>query len=130
MLIFLDTECTDLERPRLISIGLLAHCHPPAPFYVELVDTYETGDCSAFTRQEVIPRLLGGSSAMSSTDARRHMRAWIEGFCESADLVTDYPELDADLLRDWLGYEWPAHCAEDVNRAIEDRVNGPRQSVA
>ncbi|MDN3517266.1 3'-5' exoribonuclease [Aquisalimonas lutea] len=118
MLIFVDTECTSLEAPKLLSVGFVAATsEPPEPFYVELTDTYEPSDCSAFVRREVIPQLLGGSYAMASVDARRQVRTWIEAFGEPAELVTDYPEFDARLLRDWFdGDRWPHNLARSARR--------------
>lgn len=62
MLVFLDTEFTDLDSPRLISIGLVAQ--DGQQFYGELTD-WKLQECSSFVIEAVLPHLEGGSIAIS-----------------------------------------------------------------
>jgi len=65
MLIFFDTEFTELGiDPRLISIGLISE-FGDRTFYAELSDTYTEKDCSEFVRLAVLPHLEGGNSVMA-----------------------------------------------------------------
>ena len=61
MLIFFDTEFTELGiDPRLISIGLISE-DGQREFYAELSDTYTIEDCGDFARLAVIPKLRRAS---------------------------------------------------------------------
>ncbi|MDP1872049.1 MAG: hypothetical protein Q8K61_10550 [Gallionella sp.] len=61
MLIFFDTEFTELGiDPKLISIGLISE-DGTREFYAELSDTYQPTDCSAFVHEAVLPHLQGGA---------------------------------------------------------------------
>lgn len=59
--VFLDTEFTNLNDPRLISIGIASACG--REFYVELHDGWTLGDCSLFTLTQVLPFLAEGRMA-------------------------------------------------------------------
>jgi len=52
MLIFLDTEFTQFDRPDLISIALVGE--DGREFYAERTD-YHRDACSEFVRKEVLP---------------------------------------------------------------------------
>lgn len=82
-------------------------------------------------RREVIPQLLGGSYAMASSEARRQVRAWTEAFQEPAELVTDYPEFDARLLREWFdGDRWPRNLAWSARRLdLSNLPSGPMREA-
>lgn len=59
MLVFFDTEFTELGiDPRLISIGLVSE-DGERTFYAELSDTHVPSDCSDFAREAALPHLEG-----------------------------------------------------------------------
>lgn len=58
MQIFLDTEFTSLDKPRLISIGLVAD--NGQEFYRELADGWKLGECNMFVLARVLPLLSAG----------------------------------------------------------------------
>ncbi|MEZ4600753.1 MAG: hypothetical protein R2940_13270 [Syntrophotaleaceae bacterium] len=53
--VFLDTEFTHLDAPKLISIGLVSICG--REFYAELTDGWGLQDCSLFVLGQVLPLL-------------------------------------------------------------------------
>lgn len=96
MLIFFDTEFSDLcIDPRLISIGLIAE-DGERTFYAELADTYQPKDCSEFTRLAVLPRLESGDKVLTMYDLTLCLGKWLEDFGEPVRLATDS-----------LGWDWP-----------------------
>lgn len=65
MLIFFDTEFSDLGvDPRPVSIGLISE-NGLQEFYAELSDTYEVGDCGKFAKLAVLTLLEGGRTRMT-----------------------------------------------------------------
>ena len=117
MHIFLDTEYTDEEVPFLISFGLVAGAAPVDTRYVELTDTWHRADCSPFVRATVLPALMGGSYASDSTAARVRVQAWVDALPGEHEVVTDFPEIDMRLFRDWLGTShWPENLAASARR--------------
>lgn len=96
MLIFFDTEFTDLvPDARLISIGLVAE-DGKRTFYAELSDTYEDRQCSDFVREAVLPLLEGGNARMTSRELAEHLAAWLAAF--------DGP---VKLACDSVAWDWP-----------------------
>lgn len=96
MLIFFDTEFTDLGiDPKLISIGLISE-DGAHEFYAELSDTYQPADCAAFVHEAVIPHLQGGDYRMTINELTLRLGNWIEGFEQPVKLVTDS-----------LSWDWP-----------------------
>lgn len=96
MLIFFDTEFTDLHRSaRLISIGLIAEDGERA-FYAELTDTYRPELSNEFVKASVLPLLQGGDVRMSMAELTPRLAAWLTGFDEPVQLATDS-----------LAYDWP-----------------------
>lgn len=95
MLIFFDTEFTDLHREaKLISIGLVAE--DGRTFYAELSDTYQHKDCGDFAREVVLPLLEGGDVRMSWRELSLRLGNWIESFEQPVRLATDS-----------LAWDWP-----------------------
>lgn len=90
MLIFFDTEFTDLTRDALlISIGLVSE--DGRTFYAEISDNdawhYEkAGD---FAKTEVLPLLEGGNCLMSMQELKERLAAWLSSFVVSVQLTTD-----------------------------------------
>ena len=96
MLIFLDTEFTDLiPGNRLISIGAVSE--DGREFYAELSDTYSVAQCNEFVKKEVLPKLEGGKARSSEMELALSFGNWLEDFSpERVKIVTD--------SRDW---DWP-----------------------
>ncbi len=96
MLIFFDTEFTELGAdPRLISIGLVAE-DGDRTFYAELSDTYEPDDCGDFAIQEVLPKLEAGATLTTFCELGERLASWLEAFGEPVTLTTDS-----------LAWDWP-----------------------
>ena len=96
MLIFFDTEFSDLGvDPRLVSIGLVSE-DGERTFYAELSDTYEPKDCGDFTRLAVLPKLEGGDALMSLRELGERLVNWLQAFGEPVTLATDS-----------LAWDWP-----------------------
>ena len=74
MLVFLDTEFTQLLRPDLISIGLVSE--RGHEFYAELTD-FPHDRCSEFVRAEILP-LFGrvAGAPCSKSELARRLREW------------------------------------------------------
>lgn len=88
MLVFLDTEFTDFDRPELISIALVAE--DGREFYAERTD-YRLDECSEFVRKEVLPllsRVPGASCDRQQLTDRLH--DWFEKLPEPATLIFDF----------------------------------------
>lgn len=97
MLIFFDTEFTDLcIDSRLISIGLVSE-DGERSFYAELSDTYELADVGDFARESVLPRLEKSRAIfLTMSEVRTRLWIWINGFGEPVTLITDS-----------LAWDWP-----------------------
>lgn len=96
MLIFFDTEFTELGIDcRLISIGLVSE-DGERTFYAELSDTYLPRHCSEFVRETVVPLLEGGNTRMTMPDLALRLGNWLESFEQPVQLATDS-----------LGWDWP-----------------------
>ena len=96
MLIFFDTEFSDLGvDPRLISIGLVSE-DGERTFYAELSDTYKPNDCGEFARLAVLPKLEGGDALMSLRELGKRLVNWLQAFGEPVTLATDS-----------LAWDWP-----------------------
>lgn len=128
MLVFLDTEFTDLDNPRLISIGLVAQ--EGQQFYGELTD-WQLQECSSFVTGAVLPHLKGGAAAMSREGLQERLRSWSNAFGEPVTLISDSPmdwelisELDLASARlEWQLFEpelaKPGRAKHEAMRAIE-----------
>jgi len=96
MLVFFDTEFTELGiDPRLISIGLVSE-DGERTFYAELSDTYQLQHCSDFARLAVLPLLEGGHARMTMPDLALRLGNWLESFEQPVQLATDS-----------LAWDWP-----------------------
>lgn len=124
MLIYFDCEFTNLygdEGPiKLISAGFVFF--DGREFYFELTDNYELTDCSYFTEDIVLPELDSAKHGMSSVDAARKLKAWIEdlGF-EDLALASDAPNYDFALIQDLLEKHdcWPSNLIKNAVDVIE-----------
>jgi len=132
MLIFFDTEFTELGiDPKLISIGLISE-DGERTFYAELSDTYRLADVGDFARQEVLPQLEGGSALMTMSDLALGLGNWLESFKQPVQLATDslawdWPWIQAIFSGAWT---WPENldgrpllltmnCLNDYDRFVE-----------
>lgn len=93
MLVFIDTEFTNLEKRTLISIALVAQ--DGREFYAECTD-YPEAQCSDFVQEIVLP-LLGRvpGAACSRSELTERLRDWFDGLEAPVTIVFDY-------LGDWL----------------------------
>jgi hypothetical protein len=99
MLIFFDTEFTELGvDPRLISIGLIS-VDGKHEFYAELLDTYSLADVGDFARVAVLPLLKGGDVLMTMPELTLRLANWLESFDMAVKLATDS-----------LAWDWPWIC--------------------
>lgn len=120
MLIFLDTEFTNLTQPTLISIGLVADSGEE--LYLESSE-FCHADCSQFVREVVLPQL--GKTADATVDRselKRRILSWLEQFFDR-DRVKVVYDYDGDwiLLRDVVDGEipeWMGH--ENIWRDVSD----------
>jgi hypothetical protein len=114
MLIFFDTEFTDVGvDTRLISIGCVSESNADRTFYAELSDTYQRAQCSAFTLQEVLPKLEGGKARMPIRATAHALKTWIEAFGIPVQLATDSISFDWPWIQK-LFHElgaWPSNLA-------------------
>jgi diamine N-acetyltransferase len=99
--VFVDSEFTSLEEPRLISVGAAAT--DSATFYCELSDWPEE-HCSEFVRASVLPRLEGG--AVSHPIAADALTRWLAERAASAPVtIVSDSGFDRWALADLLGSE-------------------------
>jgi hypothetical protein len=96
MLVFFDTEFTDITKDaRLISIGFVSE-DGKHEFYAELSDTYQLSDCSDFVREAVLPHLQGGEALMTMRELAIKITPWLLSLKEHVQLATDS-----------LAWDWP-----------------------
>lgn len=111
MLIFFDTEFTELGiDPRLISIGLVSE-DGERTFYAELSDTYQPKDCSYFVCEAVVPLLEGGNTRMTMPDLALRLGNWLESFDHPVKLATDSLAWDWPWIHEIFcdAWTWPAN---------------------
>lgn len=109
MLIFFDTEFSQLGiDPKLISIGLISE-NGERTFYAELSDSYTPADCAAFVHEAVLPHLQGGDALMTMNELTLRLGNWIEGFEQPVQLATDSLSWDWTWIQDlfYLPGTWP-----------------------
>jgi hypothetical protein len=96
MLVFFDTEFTELcPDARLISIGLVTE-DGKHEFYAELSDTYGLADVGDFAREQVLPLLEGGEVLMTMPKLTIRLKNWLERF-----------DIPIQLATDSLAWDWP-----------------------
>lgn len=107
MLIFLDTEFTNLVKPTLISIGLVAE--NGQELYLENME-FRLEDCSEFVRKVVLPQLgKAPDSRVNRQELKKRLLGWFNQFndCGGVIVASDYNG-DWTLLCDALDDEIPA----------------------
>jgi hypothetical protein len=112
MLIFFDTEFTDLHpEAKLISIGLVSE-DGERTFYAELSDTWRIEDCTRnpFVLEAVIPLLEGGATRMTMAELALRLGDWLEAFDQPVTMATDSLAWDWDWFREifYTADTWPA----------------------
>lgn len=97
MMLYLDCEFTQLSpAAKLISLAFVAD--DGREFYIELLDSWSIEDCSDLVIDIVLPQLWGGAYAMPVLAARDTILAFLEGFTEMVEIVTDAPHFDWELF--------------------------------
>ena len=127
MLIFLDTEFTDLHwQAKLISIGLIAE--NGRTFYAELLDTYQREDCNAFVCEVVLPLLEGNEVQLTWLALALRLGNWIESFEEPVTLATDIQDWDYSWIQKLFSTPetWPANLASKPTILVFDADVGEK----
>jgi len=133
MNIFLDTEFTDLSKPRLISLGLVSEDRQE--FYRELTDTWTLDQCSLFVIAWVLPLLDDGNT-------ERRLKERLEMHLELVRYLTDsnnqfaktkVPTLDSAIasqpdLAEHLSF-LETSFEQETLRVAQDRFLGERLSA-
>lgn len=115
--IFLDTEFTNFNNPKLISLGLITEDGSKS-FYAELTDSYVFADCSDFVNKRVSPLLDGEPitpplnyfkiyAKMTTPECREQLLQWFERINFEIIVVNDAPSFDWVLLKELFGDHWP-----------------------
>jgi hypothetical protein len=112
--VFFDTEFTRLPHSHegylgLISIGCVAE-DGRRRFYGELTNTWQLGNCGAFTVENVLPLLQGGEFCMTDSQCAMHLQHWIEELTdEEVILRSDFPASDWPWLEELFQFFgcWP-----------------------
>ena len=135
MLIFFDTEFTELGiDPRLISIGLAAE-DGERTFYAELSDTYTPDECGDFARLAVLPKLEGGAARMTYAELGERLVDWLQAFGKPVTLATDSRAWDWPWIHEILSEygTWPDNLdtrpqilrlTDEFTRAVEHAFAG------
>lgn len=100
MLIFVDTEFTDFDNPRLISIGLVGE-DAYRWIYSEIDAEHWYRHASEFVLREVVPLLEARYGSETPAVAAARIRAWCDRLPEPGQIVCD-SDFDWDLLRSLL----------------------------
>lgn len=92
MLVFIDTEFTELSiAPGLISIGLVSE-DGNRVFYAELSDTYQSSECSDFVREVVLPKFQGGDAIMTMRELSLRLVDWLLQIAHKESLKKEFLE--------------------------------------
>lgn len=110
MKIILDCEFTQLNASaKLISLALVAE--DGRELYVELTDSYELTDCSAFVIEHVLPLLDLDSYGCTVVTARERVAKFIAGAGDDIQICSDAPGKDWAFLCELMSADgqWPAN---------------------
>ena len=99
MRLFLDTEFTDFQQPRLISVGLV--CEDGHACYCALADGWHPSLCSPFVRETVLP-LLNLEDALTRAEARTGMLRWLAALGAPKLRIIADAAIDLMLVSQWL----------------------------
>ena len=100
LVIFFDTEFTDFENPKLISLGAVT-ADEQHEFYAE-IDPLPEG-CSAFVLEHIVPQLTGPK--LTKEAFAQAFLTWLAGFRCDIELCSDVA-FDRDLVY-WLCGGYP-----------------------
>lgn len=116
MRIFIDTEFSDLNSPRLISVGLVRE-DQDAWFYGELLADGWQQYASDFVLAEVVPLLEQPLGQETPAQIAERIRRWAESLPEQAQVACD-SDYDWNLLRGLMldNGGWPQQFAEQPLR--------------
>lgn len=102
MMVFLDTEFTNLHRRQLISIGLVSLCGRHS-FYRE-VQGYNFSICSDFVKEAVLPHLKKNPDEIQPmSGVRASLLEWLKLFSGNPLTVAVDHIYDWELFRNLLG---------------------------
>lgn len=74
--VFLDTEFTSFDKPKLISLGMVAETGQE--IYAELSDGWQNLECSEFTSTDVLPQLTRQPEAQTKrTELKVRLQQWL-----------------------------------------------------
>lgn len=115
--IYLDCELTNLpnyphadrpgEEPGLVSIGCASE--NDKTFYAENADVV-LERCNDWVIENVLPLLDGGDARMPYSKIASSLKAWIEGFEDEMQALTDAPYADWPPVFDMFEmYGWPVN---------------------
>jgi len=108
MLIFLDTEFTDLLDCDLVSIGMVSE-DGQHELYLERSD-YRADWCSPFVQAAVLPLLGQAGPAVDRAELADRLAAWFATLPRSVTIACD-SFTDWELLQDALGDHRPVNLA-------------------
>lgn len=116
MLIFADTEFTNFDNPRLISVGLVAE-DEYRWIYSEIDGEHWYKHASEFVLSDVVPLLHSPHYGEQPEQAADRIRKWAAKLPEQGVIACD-SDYDCDLLRQLLldNGGWPAQFADKPNR--------------
>ncbi len=124
MKLFLDCECTQLDRDtKLISLALVSEADHE--YYVELIDTYLTKECSDFVIHNVLPELNLPAPGQTLIEAQASLLAFLSNLEGPFEICSDAPDWDWDLFCQlaYVNHRWPAsvkRLTADSHRGAED----------
>jgi hypothetical protein len=120
MLVFLDTEFTDLKEPYLISAALIAA--DGRELYFEL-DGVNPVTCSSFVIKNVLPLLQGPT--LSPFEAATQVEHFFRGVTDTITLFCDAPRYDIELLKPFLPAKlrWQIGVPSFTTEEQEDRYH-------
>ena len=119
MKLFLDCEFTQLNRDtKVISLALVSEAGHE--YYVELIDTYVTQDCSDFVIQNVLPQLDLSLHGQTLSEAQASLLAFLSDLEGPLEVCSDAPEWDWDLFCQlaYVDHRWPGNVANRATNLI------------
>lgn len=144
MKIILDCEFTQLNASaKLISLALVAE--DGRELYVELTDSYELADCSAFVIEHVLPQLDPQAFGCTVAEAKTRLAKFISGFREVVQICSDAPDWDWEFFCEmmYVDGKWPVNVRnqpgnliqmlndklQDDGQALEDQPELPHHAL-
>ena len=80
--------------------------------YAELSDTYHDDDLSDFTREHIVPLLIGGKFTTTQLELKTRLKSWIESFDCQVTLATDNAKWDWPFIIELLS-DWPINLSKE-----------------